>query len=409
MPIRFSARSSEAEGPKPFSSEWLAADRPVSPPREGFRLPAWIPDGRAINRVMLIGVTVAAVAAALRFGHGLPTMPAETTPSPESAAMLAAISETPMPIPPPTLAPTAAVVAPTNVPVDVAQEQPAEAATVAPDPAQAPIIPAGEAAPADAFMSVALLPSYRIVAYYGHPHDPNMGIIGEESMELVATQLRQEAENYEAVDPSRTVIPAFELIATVAQRVPGADGTYILDTDVETLTSYIDYAEANGMIVILDLQVGRGTVADEIEKVRELLARPNVHLAIDPEFAVAEGEIPGEYIGSLPAEAIQYAQQTLAEISQANGLPPKLLVVHQFREDMIRGKDQLGPYPGVQLVIDADGYGAPELKTAVFNFLVRNEPVEFAGVKLFYKQDVPLMSPKEILDLVPSPDVIIYQ
>jgi hypothetical protein len=254
-----------------------------------------------------------------------------------------------------------------------------------------------------------LLPEYRIVTYYGHPHDPAMGIVGEHAMTDLAAILRQEAANYAAADPSRPVIPAFEVIATVAQRVPGADGTYILDTDRETLNTYIDFAAEQGMLVVLDLQIGRGTVAQEIEKVRDLLARPNVHLAIDPEFAVAEGQIPGEYIGSLAAEDITYAQQVLAEIATTNGIPPKILIVHQFREDMIQNKEQLAPYPGVQLVIDADGYGAPELKTAIYNFLVTDEPVEFAGVKLFYRQDVPLMTAQEILALVPAPDVVIYQ
>jgi hypothetical protein len=279
-----------------------------------------------------------------------------------------------------------------------------------PEFAQAPNIAADLGAPVvSAPADTALLPDYRVVAFYGHPHDPAMGIVGEHEMAQLAEMLREEATNYAAADPSRPVVPALEIIATVAQRVPGSDGTYILDTDTETLTEYIDFAAEQGMVVILDLQVGRGTVAAEIEKVRALLARPNVHLAIDPEFAVAEGEIPGEYIGSVDAESITYAQKVLAEISAANGIPPKLLIVHQFREDMIRGKNQLEPVPGVQLVIDADGYGAPELKTAVYNFLVRDEPVEYAGVKLFYRQDVPLMTPQEILALVPTPDVIIYQ
>jgi hypothetical protein len=280
----------------------------------------------------------------------------------------------------------------------------------APEFAQAPDLSADLAAPVvRAPTDTALLPDYRVVVFYGHPHDPAMGIVGEHEIEQLAAILREEAANYAAADPSRPVVPAFEVIATVAQRVPGSDGTYILDTDTESLTTYIDFAAEQGMVVILDLQIGRGTVADEIEKVRELLARPNVHLAIDPEFAVAEGQIPGEYIGSISAESITYAQKVLAEISATHGIPPKMLIVHQFREDMIQGKDQLAPIPGVQLVIDADGYGAPELKTAVYNFLVRDEPVEFAGVKLFYGQDVPLMSPQEILALVPAPDVIIYQ
>ncbi|HET7093536.1 MAG TPA: hypothetical protein VFI22_08670, partial [Thermomicrobiales bacterium] len=254
-----------------------------------------------------------------------------------------------------------------------------------------------------------LLPTYRIVTYYGHPHDEHMGIIGEYSKEEIAQRLQTEAANYEAADPSRPVLTAFELIATVAQRDPGPDGTYILDTDIDTLKEYVDYATDHNMLVFLDLQIGRGTVAAEIEKVRPLLELPNVHLAIDPEFAIAPGEIPGENIGSVPAESITYAQQYLAKLSHDLGLPPKILIVHQFREDMIGGKDQLAPVPGVQLVIDADGYGEPELKTQVYNILVRDQPVQFGGIKLFYKQDHPLMTAAEILALKPPPDVIIYQ
>jgi hypothetical protein len=236
-----------------------------------------------------------------------------------------------------------------------------------------------------------------------------MGILGEYSMEELRDRLLEEAANYQAADPSRPVIPAFEVIATVAQRDPGADGTFILDTDKETIGEYVDFAAANDMLVFLDLQIGRGTVADEIEKVRPFLEEPHVHLALDPEFAIAEGEIPGEYIGELTAESIAYAQETLVAISEEQGIPPKVLIVHQFREDMIVGKDRIEPVPGVQLVLDADGYGAPELKTQVYNILVRDEPIEFAGIKLFYKQDKPVMTAAEILALTPSPDLIIYQ
>jgi hypothetical protein len=298
----------------------------------------------------------------------------------------------------PTMAPTAA---PTNVP----EVAPTKAPTAAVAPAAMATQPPAERAP----LAGALLPDYRIVAYYGHPHDSNMGIVGEMSIDELTKKLRKQADAYEAADPSRPVVLALELIATVAQRDPGFDGTYILDTDHETLREYIEYAADNDMIVILDVQIGRGTVAHEIEKVRDLLAYPNVHLALDPEFAIAEGETPGDHIGSLNADSIIYAQQVLAEIAAEHGIPPKMLIVHQFREDMITDKGALAPMPGVQLVIDADGFGEPELKTFVYNYLVRDEPVEYGGIKLFYNQDSPLMKPREILDLVPAPDVIIYQ
>jgi hypothetical protein len=358
-----------------------------------------------LSAVLVVVVSIATALLAAFGGEGRSADPA-TVPAPTMPALaLAAPTAT---APPPTLAPTIATTALAMAPQTGVDQDVGAAA--APEFAQAPDLPTDAAAqvvspPADG----PILPNYRVVTFYGHPHDPQMGIVGEYEMADLAAMIRDQAASYAAADPTRPVIPAFELIATVAQGSPGADGTYILDTDKETLTAYIDYAAQQGMLVVLDLQIGRGTVQAEIEKVRDLLARPNVHLALDPEFAVAEGEVPGQYIGSIPAAAVTYAQQTLADIATTNGIPPKLLIVHQFREDMIQNKEQLAPVPGVQLVIDADGYGAPELKTAVYNFIVRDEPVEYAGVKLFYKQDVPLMTPQEILALVPAPDVIIYQ
>ena len=257
--------------------------------------------------------------------------------------------------------------------------------------------------------SAGLLPANRILTYYGHPHDANMGILGEYPREVLLDLLRAEAANYEAADPSRPVVPAFEVIATVAQGSPTQDGEYLLDTDLETLTEYADFAEANGLLLVLDLQIGRNTVLNEIEKVRPLLERPYVHLALDPEFAVAEGQTPGIHIGELTAEQIGEAQELLAGIVEANGLPPKILIVHQFREDMILGKERLAPAPGVQLVIESDGFGPPPVKTEVYDILIREQPVEYSGIKLFYRQDEPLMSPPDIVSLEPSPDVVIYQ
>lgn len=404
MPGRMAVRSERATGPRPFSSEWLAADAPGESPPTAFRLPPWVPSGRTVSTAILVIVSMAAASLALVGGNRAAFVSAPPTqtlsiPAPPLVAGEAGRVE-PIPAAPP---PTAAAILASDAETPARVTPPTKFA-------QAPELAADLAAPvASVPAEGALLPNYRIVAFYGHPHDPGMGVVGEYDIEQLSEKLREEAANYAAADPSRPVIPALELIATVAQRAPGSDGTYILDTDMETLTTYIDYAAERGMIVILDLQIGRGTVAAEIEKVRALLARPNVHLAIDPEFAVGEGQIPGEYIGSVSADSITYAQKVLAEISAEQGIPPKMLIVHQFREDMIQGKEQLTPVPGVQLVIDADGYGSPELKTAVYNFLVRDEPVEFGGVKLFYKQDVPLMTAQEILALVPAPDVIIYQ
>lgn len=378
-----------------------ARARPRVTTRSGFPavvLPAWAPGERVLRAALVLLLASAVALTAPNDDRGR-AVGEENGPETGAAVAAAEVPSAPE-------APVALAAAATE----------ATAPALAPAATPSPSSPSGGVAIADSAEAdttnragAGLLPTHRILTYYGHPHDPNMGIVGEYPKAELLERLRAEAANYEAIDPSRPVLPAFELIATVAQRDPGADGTYILDTDLETLTEYVDFAAANDALVVLDLQIGRGTVAAEIAKVRSLLERPHVHLALDPEFAVAAGETPGLSIGELTAEEITDAQETLAELTAARGLPPKVLIVHQFVENMIVGKERLAPVPGVQLVIEADGFGTPALKTEVYDILVRDEPVEFAGVKLFYRQDEPLMTPAEILALTPSPDVIIYQ
>ncbi len=399
MPGRLRVRPGRPVGPTPFTSDWHKAPPEASTPAPRVELPAWLPSERTVSAfvVLILALTIALLAAGrgdrTLLGAGSNAVPTK------SNGQVVAQEEAPRP----------------KLGVAATPEAPAVGggALLTPAPAieyaTAPLLATPPPDPAYDPMVDGLLPHFRILTYYGHPHDANMGIVGEHAIEDVHRLLIEEAERYEIADPDREVIAAFELIATVAQRVPGADGTYILDTDIKTLTEWVNYAADHDMLVFLDVQIGRGSVAAELEKVRSLLLRPNVHLAIDPEFAVADGQTPGDHIGSVWAESITYAQNELAALVEAHNLPPKVLIVHQFREDMIKEKETLRPVPGVQLVIDADGFGDPDLKTSVYNILVRDEPVEFGGIKLFYRQDKPLMEPSDVVDLNPSPDLVIYQ
>jgi hypothetical protein len=91
------------------------------------------------------------------------------------------------------------------------------------------------------------------------------------------------------------------------------------------------------------------------------------------------------------------------------GIPPKMMIVHQFEEDMIFNKDQITPVPGVQFVLDMDGFGGVEAKVGNYGHFVRDQLIEFGGIKLFYKQDDPLLTPAEIVALDPPALVVIYQ
>ncbi len=261
----------------------------------------------------------------------------------------------------------------------------------------------------DAATTTGLLPENRLLLYYGFPQNENMGILGEQDPVALLEALNAQAEEYRAADPDRPVKVGFELIASVAQAYPQDDGSYIADTDEEYLDTYTQFSKEKEILLFLDVQMGMRTPKEDYVGLEPWLKEPHVHLAIDPEFAMREGEVPGVNYGQITGADITEAQNYLVELATKNSIPPKVLIVHQFRLDMIEQKETVAPVPGVQLVIDEDGFGTPEEKTETYEVVIAQQPIEFHGIKLFYQQDVPLLTPAEVLAFEPTPDVIIYQ
>ncbi len=258
-----------------------------------------------------------------------------------------------------------------------------------------------------------LLPANRILTYYGFPTNPYMGILGEygvnDDLDGLRDALLAQAAEYDAADPSSPVVIGFEVIASVAQEDAGSDGMFLVYTDPELIQQYVDYTAANGMVLFLDYQFGMHPVEDELDAFAPWLAYEHVHLALDPEFKMLPGEQPGVDLGSIIASDVTFAQETLAAACADLGLPPKVLVVHQFYYTMIQNKEELAPVLGVQLVIDMDGHGDPDLKRESYAVVIAQEPIEFHGVKLFYPLDEPLMTAQEVVNLDPPPHWVCYQ
>ena len=79
------------------------------------------------------------------------------------------------------------------------------------------------------------------------------------------------------------MIPAFEIIATVAQASPGRSGAYSDETSVRALRPWVEAATKAGLYVTLDLQPGRANLLAQAKRYRSLLRLPDVGLALDPE------------------------------------------------------------------------------------------------------------------------------
>jgi hypothetical protein len=254
-----------------------------------------------------------------------------------------------------------------------------------------------------------LLDGYQVIAYYGNPQTPLMGIVGAYTPERLADLLAAHAERYDDLNGPFDVLPAFHLVYAVAQGQPTENGRYIQYMAEEEVEEYVALADRRGFLLILDLQVGRGEVEEELARIARYLRLPFVHVALDPEFAMSGDQVPGVDIGGLDAEEINRAQLFLQRLVLEHGLPPKMLIVHQFLDSMITEGEAIERYPGVELVIDMDGFGPAEVKGVKYARFASRSYAQRAGIKLFFEHDPDLMTEAEVMALQPRPTLVVYQ
>jgi hypothetical protein len=236
-----------------------------------------------------------------------------------------------------------------------------------------------------------------------------MGILGALRPQEMLLRVKQRAEEYARADPLTPVLPALDLVAVVAGRDPGPDGMYRQRMSFPLVQEVHSWTEPDSLLLFLDIQAGRSPVVSEVLHYIEFLKEPRVHLALDPEWAMGPDLIPAEETGSLDAEDVNRVIDILSDLVREEHLPPKILVVHRFTEGMLRGYDRIRPNPAVQVVINMDGFGPPQLKTHSYREFVASQLVQFTGFKLFYELDRPLMDPQSVLALTPPPLLIVYQ
>jgi len=259
----------------------------------------------------------------------------------------------------------------------------------------------------------AIFPESRIIAFYGNLYSKRMGILGELPKDSMLQKLQQEVQAWQAADPSVNTIPALHYIATTAQGAPGKDGKYRLRMPFHQIDTVMNWAKQINALVFVDIQVSHSTLKAEVPVLEKYLQLPNVHLGIDPEFSMKNGEVPGTRIGTFSSDDINDAIDFLAALVRKNNLPPKVLVIHRFTQGMVTGYEKIKKVPEVQIVMDMDGFGDKILKKATYQRYIYKEPVQFTGFKIFYKNDnktaTGMLTPGELLKLTPRPIYIQYQ
>ena len=257
-----------------------------------------------------------------------------------------------------------------------------------------------------------ILPEFRVYAHYGAPQARQLGILGIGSPATAGVRLNRRSRDY-AGPGRRPVLPAMELIGVIASAGPGRDGKYRTRQTNALIRRYLAAARTAKALLILDIQPGRSDFVTEAKAFEEFLIQPDVGLALDPEWRMGPTQVPGKVIGSVDAAEINEVTQWLSDLTVANDLPDKLVIVHQFTEGMIRRKRGLRVRPGIDMVLNADGFGPPALKRASYHRVVRDRGPFHAGFKLFYEEDTRaggrLMSPTEVFALAPRPELVIYE
>ena len=265
-------------------------------------------------------------------------------------------------------------------------------------------------------LSGAILPHSRIVAYYGNPHSKKMGVLGEYPEQQMLSMLDETVAMWRKADASTPVIPAIHLVTVVAQGSAGSDGKWRRREDSQTIEQAYRWAQSRQGLFFVDIQAGHSTLEQELPLLLKYLERPEVHLGLDPEFYMHHkraGIRPGVKVGQMMSSDVNYVIDVLDKLVREKNLPPKILVVHRFRFDMLPDAEKIKPTPAVQVVMHMDGWGPAWLKFDSYKDYIVQYPVAFTGFKIFYQNDAKsgdrILTPPEVLRLLPRPLYVQYQ
>ncbi len=249
----------------------------------------------------------------------------------------------------------------------------------------------------------------RVIAFYGTPQSKRMGVLGQNPKPEMLAALASWTRVWQTADPATPTKCALELIAITAQAEPGEKNLHRARLPDAKIDEVLGWAREASCLLILDVQVGWSSVPDELPFLEKWLSEPDVHLALDPEWDMEPGVVPGTKIGRMSAADIQFGIDFVAGIVKAKNLGPKLIIVHRFRDFMVQNPELIKPVPEIRLLVNADGFGPPSSKFVTFNIARALMPTQLTGFKLFFKNDKPMLQPSNVLPLIPVPVFINYQ
>lgn len=255
-----------------------------------------------------------------------------------------------------------------------------------------------------------IFPAYRLVGWAGAPHSSSLGRLGTGPLDQTSAAMVEAVRPY---GQGRTVLPVLELITVVVQASAGRDGRYRFRQPDSVVQEWLDAARAHKGLLLLNIQPGRSDFLTEVKAYDRWLREPDVGVALDPEWAMGPGQVPGRAYGHTTGAEIDAVSAHLADIVRKGGLPQKALVYHQVAPQVVTGLGGLQERPEVAVVRSVDGIGNRAEKTTTWKRINKvKSPAVHPGFKLFFDEDRkagPLMTPAQVLALTPEPDYVLYE
>lgn len=249
-----------------------------------------------------------------------------------------------------------------------------------------------------------------LVGFCGAPGSTALGQMTGD-LETAGARLTRQARKFPG---QRPVVPVVELIATVVHSSPGADGMYRSRARTETVRQYLDQARRMDGVLLLNIQPGRADFLPEVRAYERWLREPDVGVALDPEWAVDRGQLPGEEFGHTTGKELDQVAGYLSSLTQKWNLPPKVMVYHQLTPPVVRHESALREHAGVSIIKVVDGIGSREAKEVTWHQLMKTKPAHVVpGFKLFLSEDTrdgsALMTPRQVMALHPKPAYVVYE
>jgi hypothetical protein len=255
-----------------------------------------------------------------------------------------------------------------------------------------------------------VFPRYRLVGYAGLTGASTLGRLGTGPLD---ERLDEIDKRYSAYGAGRQLQPIAEVITTIVSGSPGRDGMWRTRISDDKIAHYLAAARAHRAILLLNIQPGRSDFLTEVKAYERWLEQPDVGVALDPEWAMGPGQVPGRVFGHTTGAELNTVSAYLSGIVAEHQLPEKIMVYHQLAPRIVRQESGLKPHKGVVVVKSVDGIGTMAAKTATYRAVNKTTPsFVHPGFKLFYTEDTAhgrLMTPAQVLALKPRPEYVLYE